>query len=72
MNGLFENGNTFGSSLPMILLVLCLCGNGFGGCGPEPNSCCNDRCGNGFGGMLPIILLLALSGGGFGKGCCCG
>ena len=53
---------------PMLLILLLLCGgdNGFlGGCGGNGN--CGLGCGTGGGlsGMLPLLLILLLSGGSF-------
>jgi hypothetical protein len=50
------------SPMIMILLLLCLCGGDntiFGGCNGSSQCGCNS----GLGGILPIILLLTLSGG---------
>jgi hypothetical protein len=73
MDGFFGGNN---SSIWIILLLCCFCGNGFGGVDPAVNRCEGNGFGGGFAGILPIILILCCCGGngfglgGFGPKCC--
>ncbi len=67
MDGFFNGGFGGGCGCLWPLLLLCCCGNGFGGahgpCG------CDDGFGGGCGCLWPLLLLCCCGGNGFGSGC---